>query len=106
MRLDDREGSARVVNGIGTELWVVRHGETEWSAEGKHTSRTDIALTAHGCERAAALGRFLAGTRFCAVFRSPMARARVTCELAGFGDRAVVDDGLCEWDYGIYEGRT
>jgi len=95
-----------VANGAGTELWLVRHGETEWSAEGKHTSRTDIALTEHGCEKAEVLGKFLAGTSFCAVLRSPMGRARVTCEMAGFGDRAVVDDGLCEWDYGVYEGRT
>ena len=93
-------------NGPGTELWLVRHGETEWSAENKHTSRTDISLTALGRERAAALGEFLAGTRFCAVMRSPMGRARETCAIAGFGERAVVDDGLREWDYGVYEGRT
>jgi probable phosphoglycerate mutase len=84
----------------------VRHGETEWSAEGKHTSRTDVRLTECGRERAAVLGRYLAGTQFCAVFRSPMERAKETCAIAGYGDRAVVDDGLCEWDYGVYEGRT
>jgi probable phosphoglycerate mutase len=95
-----------VANGTGTELWLVRHGETEWSAENKHTSRTDISLTARGRERAVVLGKFLAAVKFGAVFRSPMARARETCQIAGFGDRAVVDDGLREWDYGIYEGRT
>ena len=93
-------------NGSGTELWLVRHGETEWSAENKHTSRTDVALTELGRERAAVLGNYLAGVKFCAVIRSPMGRARETCEIAGFGDRAVVDDGLREWDYGVYEGRT
>jgi broad specificity phosphatase PhoE len=92
--------------GICTELWLVRHGETEWSAAGRHTSRTDIPLTEGGRERAVVLGRFLAGTTFCAVLRSPMQRARETCEIAGFGDVAQVDDGLCEWDYGVYEGRT
>jgi broad specificity phosphatase PhoE len=88
------------------ELWLVRHGETEWSAEGKHTSRTDISLTERGREKAVVLGEYLAGTRFAAVLRSPMARARETCEIAGFGDVAVVDEGLREWDYGVYEGRT
>ena len=95
-----------MANGVGTELWLVRHGETEWSAEGKHTSRTDVMLTERGCEKAVVLGQYLAGTRFSAVMRSPMGRACVTCELAGYGERAVVDDGLCEWDYGVYEGRT
>jgi broad specificity phosphatase PhoE len=95
-----------VGNGSGTELWLVRHGETEWSAENKHTSRTDVSLTELGRERAAVLGKYLAGTKFCAVLRSPMARARETCAIAGFGERAVVDDGLREWDYGVYEGRT
>jgi broad specificity phosphatase PhoE len=95
-----------VGNGSGTELWLVRHGETEWSAANKHTSRTDVALTQLGRERAAVLGKYLAGVKFCAVMRSPMARARETCAIAGFGERAVVDDGLREWDYGVYEGRT
>jgi probable phosphoglycerate mutase len=84
----------------------MRHGETEWSADGKHTGRTDLPLTERGRERAAVLGKYLAGTKFAAVLRSPLLRAKQTCELAGFGDVAVVDDGLKEWDYGVYEGRT
>ena len=90
----------------GVELWLVRHGETEWSANGKHTSRTDIPLTAQGRERAEELREYLNGTEFAAVLVSPMKRARETCAIAGFGDVAVVDEGLREWDYGVFEGRT
>jgi probable phosphoglycerate mutase len=90
----------------GTELWLIRHGETEWSLSGKHTSRTDISLTEHGRKRAEELRDYLKGTQFSAVFVSPMQRARETCAIAGFGDVAVVDEGLKEWDYGVYEGRT
>jgi broad specificity phosphatase PhoE len=91
---------------VATELWLVRHGETEWSLSGKHTSRTDVALTEHGRRRAEELRDYLAGTTFDAVLVSPMRRARETCAIAGFGDVAVVDEGLKEWDYGVYEGRT
>jgi broad specificity phosphatase PhoE len=90
----------------GVELWLVRHGETEWSLSGAHTSRTDIPLTEHGRERAVELREYLKGTKFDAVFVSPMQRARETCAIAGFGDVAVVTDGLKEWDYGVYEGKT
>ena len=90
----------------GTELWLMRHGETEWSLSGQHTSRTDIPLTAHGRKRAEELRDFLKETKFDAVFVSPMQRARETCAIAGFSDQAVIDDGLKEWDYGIYEGKT
>ena len=91
---------------VGVELWAMRHGETEWSVDGRHTSRTDIPLTAHGRLRAKELGEYLKGTKFAAVLCSPMLRAKETSEIAGFGDVAVVDDGLKEWDYGVYEGRT
>jgi broad specificity phosphatase PhoE len=91
---------------VATELWLVRHGETEWSAAGRHTSRTDVPLTEYGREMAAKVGEFLAQMTFAAVLRSPMLRAKETCEIAGFGDVAVVDAGLCEWDYGVFEGRT
>jgi probable phosphoglycerate mutase len=87
-------------------IWLVRHGETEWSRTGQHTGRTDIPLTALGRRQAAALGRRLAGTAFALVLTSPLARARDTCELAGFGNAAVPSDDLLEWDYGIWEGRT
>jgi broad specificity phosphatase PhoE len=91
---------------MSVELWLVRHGETEWSLSGKHTSRTDVPLTEQGRRRAERLRDYLKGTRFDAVFVSPMQRARETCEIAGLSGQAVVDDGLKEWDYGIYEGRT
>jgi probable phosphoglycerate mutase len=89
-----------------TELWLIRHGETEWSLSGAHTGRTDIPLTPRGREQAASLGRYLAGRKFAMVLVSPMRRALDTCRLAGYGDAAAIDPNLCEWDYGNYEGRT
>jgi probable phosphoglycerate mutase len=91
---------------VGVELWLVRHGETEWSLSGAHTSRTDIPLTEHGRKRAEELRDYLKETAFDAVFTSPMQRARETCAIAGFGEVAVVEKGLMEWDYGVYEGKT
>jgi broad specificity phosphatase PhoE len=91
---------------MGVELWLVRHGETEWSLDGRHTSTTDIPLTEHGRQRAVELRDFLAGKTFAAVFVSPRQRARETCEIAGYGDVAVVEDGLQEWNYGESEGKT
>lgn len=88
------------------ELWLIRHGETEWSLSGKHTSRTDLPLTERGKERAEKIREYLAGKDFSMVLTSPMQRARQTCEIAGFGDVAQIDSDLSEWDYGVYEGRT
>jgi probable phosphoglycerate mutase len=87
------------------ELWLVRHGETEWTLNKKHTGSTDIPLTPKGEERARGLAPMLAQHSFAGVFTSPLQRARHTAELAGFPD-AVVDDQLVELDYGDYEGRT
>ncbi|MFI6446227.1 histidine phosphatase family protein [Kitasatospora sp. NPDC050543] len=90
---------------------LVRHGETEWSATGRHTGRTDIPLTEEGRAMASALGARLAkapwnGLPDAIVLTSPLSRAEETCELAGFGGRAVERPELMEWDYGRYEGRT
>jgi broad specificity phosphatase PhoE len=88
------------------EIVLVRHGETEWSSSGRHTSYTDIALTERGREEAAALGPRLLGRPFSLVLTSPRQRAIETCALAGLGNRAEVTEDLAEWDYGDYEGRT
>jgi broad specificity phosphatase PhoE len=91
---------------MGAELWLMRHGETAWSLSGAHTSRSDIPLTDKGRERALKMRDFLAGTTFAKVFTSPMQRARETCEIAGLGAQAIVEEGLREWDYGEAEGKT
>lgn len=82
----------------------MRHGETEWALSGRHTGRTDLALTAHGEEQAALLKPALHGVTFDRVFTSPAVRARRTCELAGLADAAEIEPDLAEWDYGDYEG--
>ena len=87
-------------------LVLVRHGETEWSATGRHTSVTDVPLTDVGRRAAARLRDRLAGFEFALVLASPRARARETAELAGQGERAEVDEDLAEFAYGEYEGRT
>ncbi len=88
------------------QVLIVRHGETEWSLSGQHTSRTDLPLTDAGRRRAEQVGADLAGREFALVMCSPLLRARETCRLAGFGDQAVLSDDLREWDYGEYEGLT
>jgi broad specificity phosphatase PhoE len=88
------------------ELWLVRHGETEWSVAGRHTGVTDLALTGHGTEVAARLRDRLRGIDFSRVIVSPLLRAKQTCELAGFAGRGETVADLHEWRYGEYEGRT
>lgn len=88
------------------EIWLIRHGETEWSLSGQHTSRTDIPLTAAGEASAKELRSRLKDVRFEAVYVSPAQRAIETCRLAGFESTAMIDPNLREWDYGVYEGKT
>ncbi|MER8365583.1 histidine phosphatase family protein [Mesorhizobium sp. M0991] len=88
------------------EIYLVRHGETEWSASGKHTGRTDIPLTPAGEDAARRVAERLKGLSFSAVWSSPSQRAFNTCALAGFGASGVKKDDLAEWDYGAYEGLT
>jgi broad specificity phosphatase PhoE len=94
------------VQADASEVVLVRHGETEWSRDGKHTGRTDVPLTARGRQQAKAVGEALRRREFALVLTSPLSRALETCRLAGFGDRAVSREELMEWDYGAYEGRT
>lgn len=88
------------------EIVLVRHGETEWSSSGRHTSFSDIALTDRGREEAKALAPRLRAWHFALVLTSPRARAIETCALAGLDDHAEVTDDLAEWNYGDLEGTT
>jgi len=87
------------------EVWLVRHGETEWSKSGQHTGTTDLPLTEIGEKAAEGLRGLLTGTSFDLILCSPRQRARRTAELAGITDFQI-DDDLVEWDYGEYEGMT
>jgi broad specificity phosphatase PhoE len=87
-------------------VYLVRHGATEWSASGKHTSLTDVPLTDAGRAAATRLREVFRGIDLALVLVSPLSRARETAELAGLGDRAQVDADLTEFNYGDYEGRT
>ncbi|MFM7652455.1 MAG: histidine phosphatase family protein [Vulcanococcus sp.] len=88
------------------ELWLLRHGATDWARSGRHTGRTDRPLLPEGEDEARALAPVLARQDFRAVLVSPLQRARQTCELAGLGAQAQRCDDLREWDYGAYEGLT
>jgi broad specificity phosphatase PhoE len=88
------------------EVVLVRHGETEWSASGKHTGTTDVPLTDEGRAQGTEMAEALTGWRFALTLTSPLGRAVETCRLSGLEGDAVIDDRLREWDYGAYEGRT
>lgn len=94
------------MSSVFPEVYLVRHGETEWSSSGRHTGRTDIPLTPAGEEAARKVAGRLQGLSFAAVWSSPSQRAFNTCTLAGFGSGAVRKDDLAEWDYGAYDGVT
>jgi probable phosphoglycerate mutase len=87
------------------DLYIIRHGQTEWSLTGQHTGRTDIPLTAQGEDEARGLAPWLRHIPFERVFTSPRQRARRTCELAGLSHGADIEPDLAEWDYGDYEGK-
>jgi broad specificity phosphatase PhoE len=90
---------------MADDVWLVRHGETEWARLGRHTGRTDVPLTDAGRGQAQSLGRRLAGHAFSGVLTSPLSRAAETTRIAGFGHLATADPDLMEWDYGDLEGR-
>ncbi len=87
-----------------SQIWIVRHAETAWSATGRHTGRTDVPLTSAGEVAADALGRLLNVTEFGLVLSSPLSRAMETARRAGFAKAVQPDSDLLEWDYGDYEG--
>lgn len=94
-----------LMNEVVPDVYLARHGETEWSLSGQHTSFTDLPLTERGERNARRLSERLRGLSFAKVFTSPLQRAKRTCELAGFGAAAEIDPDLVEWNYGEYEGR-
>ena len=94
------------MNGVFLVVYLARHGETEWSLSGQHTGRTDLPLTERGERTARRLGERLSRAgNLQRCLRESLRRATRTCELAGFGETALIDPDLVEWDYGEYEGR-
>jgi probable phosphoglycerate mutase len=91
---------------VADNVVLVRHGETEWSRDGRHTGRTDLPLTTEGERQAEGLATSLRSWQFALVLSSPLQRALETCRLAGYGAKALLRPELMEWDYGRYEGLT
>ena len=91
---------------MSRQLWLLRHGATEWALNGRHTGSTDLPLLPEGEAEARALVPVLSQQQFAAVFSSPLQRAQRSCELAGLGDRMQICDDIIEWNYGDYEGIT
>jgi broad specificity phosphatase PhoE len=91
---------------ISEKIFLIRHGETEWSLSGQHTGKTDIPLTENGKEQSIKLGKSLQKCSFFKAFVSPLLRARTTFELMKLDVPSVLDEDLYEWDYGDYEGLT
>lgn len=91
---------------MSLNLYLIRHGQTEWSLSGQHTGQTDLPLTRDGELQARQLAQVLGGIEFSKILTSPLQRARRTCELAGLGKRALVESELTEWNYGEFEGLT
>lgn len=87
-------------------VYLLRHGETAWTLTSQHTSYTDLDLTPNGRRESKRLGESLKGIKFDHIFCSPLKRAKETCAIAGFRDRAIIDKDLVEWNYGKYEGLT
>ena len=100
------DASPEVSASAGLHLFLIRHGETEWTATGQHTGRTDIPLTARGEAQASELGQQLQGIAFARIFTSPLKRARQTCERVAPDRTFSCEPDLAEWDYGDYEGKT
>ncbi len=100
----DHVRNRRHSTSMALRLYLVRHGETEWSLSGRHTGRTDVPLTARGEDEARELAPWLNSVQFSRVLCSPRHRARCTCELTGLGSAAETEPDLAEWDYGDYEG--
>src|SRR5262245_60382632 len=98
-------GECRIMSELLPIVYLARHGETAWSLSGQHTGRTDLPLTERGERNAGLLGDRLSSFTFNQVISSPLQRAMRTCELAGFKTVVRIDQDLCEWDYGAYEGR-
>ena len=93
------------MNPMPLRVYLIRHGETEWTLSGQHTGRTEIPLTARGEDEAKELGLRLRTIPFAHVLTSPRQRSRRTCELVGLAPEARIDPDLAEWDYGDYEGE-